>query len=101
MAPGSALKDLLLIQGEVVGAVLLQLVSIMSMSNEEYLQHSLGVDELFEVAGADFHQSVEHEEVSEDQQLDEELCLLFLDVEVVRVDVLDDAGEVGLGHSCN
>jgi hypothetical protein len=46
VSPASAFKDLFLIDGEVVDAVPLQLVSIVSMSDEEDVEGRAGIDEL-------------------------------------------------------
>jgi hypothetical protein len=46
VSPTSALKDLFLVDGEVVDAVPLQLISIVSMSNEEDIKGRAGIDEL-------------------------------------------------------
>jgi hypothetical protein len=101
LSPTSLVHDLLLIHSNVVDAVLLKLLSVVCVSNEQDLESSSDIDKLLEVAGADLNKSGEHEEVSVDHQLDEELSILFLDVEVIRVDILDYACEVRLGNAFN
>jgi hypothetical protein len=55
----------------------------MSMSYKHDLENCSHIDKLFEITRADLNKTREHEEVSIYHQLNEELCLLPLDVEVV------------------
>lgn len=79
--------------------VLFKLLSIVGVSQEHNLHDILYCDKLFEIAWADFYQSLEEEIVSIDHQLNEELCLLLLNVEVIRIDILNNACKVLLGNA--
>lgn len=79
----SAVQNFLFVQANEVDAVLLKLVSIVSVSQQEYLQSALDVHVFFEVARADINESRQQEVVCVDHELDEELGVVSLDVEVV------------------
>lgn len=99
VSPSATLKDLFLVNGEEVDAVLLKLVGIVSVSYQQYLKSCAGIDKLFQVAGTYLDEARQHEIVSVDEESDEELSFLSLDVEVIRINILDDTIEIRFGDT--
>ena len=83
LSPTPALYNFPFILSQVVNAVLFQLFTVMGMGNEQDLQHSSLVDEVLQIARTYLHQSRQHEVVSVNHQLCEELSFLLLNIEVV------------------
>jgi hypothetical protein len=83
LSPAPAFNDLPFILGQVVDAVLLQLVAVVSVSDEQDLQDSPRVHEVLQIARTYLHESWQHEVVGVDHQLGEELSFLLLNIEVV------------------
>ena len=81
---------------DVVDAVSLELLGIMRVGDKQQLQGSPRRYIGLEVPRADVNQAGQDEVVGEDEQLDEEDDRMLLDLEVVRVHVLDDRIEVEL-----
>jgi hypothetical protein len=83
VSPVSALHDLILVQSDEVQTIPLQLLSIVSVSNQQDIEDILHIDILLDVTSANVNESREHKVVSKDQKLEEESCILLSDVEVV------------------
>ena len=64
------------------------------MGHQENFEDVLDTDEGLKVGGTDIYQSWEHEVVSVDEELHEEVNFLSLNVEVVRVYILDYVSKV-------
>lgn len=84
-----------------MGAVVLHLRGIVGHSVEEEGHCSLGGDVVLQVVTADVYEAGQHEVVSMDKELQEEVKFVLLDHKVVTVDVLNDAFEVHTGHILN
>src|SRR3569833_2207679 len=93
LPPTSALHDIFLVKCGIVYAETLQLICVVGMSYQHYLQYCFHCHILFQVARADIDKSVEHEVVSIDEKFDKELDFLLLYVVVVRINILYDACE--------
>lgn len=81
---------------DVVDAVSLELLCIMRVCHKQKLQGSPWRYIGLEVPRADVNKAGQDKVVGEDEKLDEEHDRMLLDLEVVRVDVLNDRVEVEL-----
>jgi hypothetical protein len=68
MSPVPALHDFVFIQSDEVEAVPFQLLSIVSMSNQEDLEDILHTNERLQMTSADVDQSWQHEVISKHEQ---------------------------------
>jgi len=88
-----------LVETDELKAEVFELRAVVGMGKQKHSQHVSMCDKLVYVLAADLSKFWHHEIVSINQNLQEELDALLSDVEVPRVQILDDAVKDGFGYS--